>query len=171
MLLITCFPWLLPIKFESLDSSHATLEINQGPVRFSFVQCLDNCPSICILVVKNNYFEVWHNDTFWYTGSPVNTFEFIRPLLKSLEYDMPKASLPVPTALFIGKACSVIYTIMYPWLNRSWLPQPLLLPAEVYKVHIWIQSLLIHYNLTLFMINHTTIFVLYRLVLPIISIT
>lgn len=69
-------------------------------------------------------------------GSPVNTFEFLRPLLRGLEYDMPKASLPVSTALFVGKAFSIIYTIMYPWLNRGWLPQPLLLPAEVYKVGV-----------------------------------
>ncbi|XP_071700848.1 uncharacterized protein [Rutidosis leptorrhynchoides] len=69
-------------------------------------------------------------------GSPVNTFEFIRPLLKSLEYDLPKTSLRVPTALYIGNAFSVLYTIIYPWLNRSWLPQPLLLPAEVYKVGV-----------------------------------
>ncbi|KAK1421663.1 hypothetical protein QVD17_24167 [Tagetes erecta] len=69
-------------------------------------------------------------------GNPVNTFEFIRPLLRSLEYDIPKASLPVETALFVGKTFSVIYTIMYPWLNSWWLPQPLLLPAEVYKVGV-----------------------------------
>nr|XP_043634109.1 short-chain dehydrogenase/reductase family 42E member 1 [Erigeron canadensis] len=69
-------------------------------------------------------------------GSPVNTFEFIRPLLKSLEYDMPKVSLPVPTAITVAKAFSAIYTLMYPLLNRSWLPQPLLLPAEVYKVGV-----------------------------------
>ncbi|KAK4387835.1 Short-chain dehydrogenase/reductase family 42E member 1 [Sesamum angolense] len=36
-------------------------------------------------------------------GYPVNTFEFIRPLLKSLDYDLPKLSLAVPHALFLGK--------------------------------------------------------------------
>nr|GFC06973.1 short-chain dehydrogenase/reductase family 42E member 1 [Tanacetum cinerariifolium] len=45
-------------------------------------------------------------------GSPVNTFEFLRPLLKSLEYDMPKATIPVSTALFVGKVFSVIYTVI-----------------------------------------------------------
>ncbi|XP_076888004.1 uncharacterized protein LOC143538299 [Bidens hawaiensis] len=69
-------------------------------------------------------------------GYPVNTFEFIRPLLKSLEYDLPKASLPVDKALIVGKTFSVIYTLMHPWLNSRWLPQPLLLPAEVYKVGV-----------------------------------
>uniref|UniRef100_A0A5B7BIM9 3-beta hydroxysteroid dehydrogenase/isomerase domain-containing protein n=1 Tax=Davidia involucrata TaxID=16924 RepID=A0A5B7BIM9_DAVIN len=69
-------------------------------------------------------------------GSPVNTFEFIRPLLRSLEYDLPKASLAVPHALLMGKIFSAIYTILYPWLSQRWLPQPLILPAEVYKVGI-----------------------------------
>ncbi|GJW79280.1 short-chain dehydrogenase/reductase family protein 42E member 1 [Tanacetum coccineum] len=41
-------------------------------------------------------------------GSPVNTFEFLRPLLKSLEYDMPKATIPVSTALFVGKVWASI---------------------------------------------------------------
>ncbi|XP_030951052.1 short-chain dehydrogenase/reductase family 42E member 1 [Quercus lobata] len=69
-------------------------------------------------------------------GSPVNTFEFIRPLLRSLDYDLPKASLAVPHALLLGKFFSVIFTILYPWLNQWWLPQPPLLPAEVYKVGV-----------------------------------
>ncbi|KAL6279112.1 hypothetical protein ACE6H2_015993 [Prunus campanulata] len=69
-------------------------------------------------------------------GSPVNTFEFIRPLLRSLDYDLPKASLSVPRALSLGKVFWAVYTILYPWLNRWWLPQPLILPAEVYKVGV-----------------------------------
>ncbi|KAH0932619.1 hypothetical protein HID58_009736 [Brassica napus] len=28
------------------------------------------------------------------------------------------------------------YTVLYPWLSKSWLPQPLILPAEVYKVGV-----------------------------------
>uniref|UniRef100_A0A3N7F789 Uncharacterized protein n=1 Tax=Populus trichocarpa TaxID=3694 RepID=A0A3N7F789_POPTR len=27
-----------------------------------------------------------------------------------------------------------IYIVLYLWLNQRWLPQPLILPAEVYKV-------------------------------------
>ncbi|KAK2988186.1 hypothetical protein RJ640_020668 [Escallonia rubra] len=69
-------------------------------------------------------------------GSPVNSFEFLCPLLRSLEYDMPKASLAVPHALLLGKFFSAVYTIMYPWLSKWWLPQPLILPAEVYKVGV-----------------------------------
>ncbi|KAB1203502.1 Short-chain dehydrogenase/reductase family 42E member 1 [Morella rubra] len=69
-------------------------------------------------------------------GSPVNTFEFIRPLLKSVDYDLPKASLAVPHALRLGRIFWMVYTMLYPWLNRWWLPQPLILPAEVYKVGV-----------------------------------
>ncbi|XP_050229446.1 uncharacterized protein LOC126678592 [Mercurialis annua] len=69
-------------------------------------------------------------------GSPVNSFEFIRPLLTSLDYGVPKASLSVPHALILGKIFGAIYTLMYPWLDRWWLPQPFVLPAEVYKVGV-----------------------------------
>ncbi|KAF6174159.1 hypothetical protein GIB67_033691 [Kingdonia uniflora] len=79
-----------------------------------------------------------HN-CIWYlsfSGSPVNTFEFLHPLLKSLEYELPKATLEVPQALMLGRIFWAIYTFLYPWLNRSWLPRPLILPAEVYKVGV-----------------------------------
>ncbi|KAK9270447.1 hypothetical protein L1049_026027 [Liquidambar formosana] len=69
-------------------------------------------------------------------GSPVNTFEFIKPLLRSLEYDLPSTSLAVSHALLLGRIFSAVYTMLYPWLNRWWLPQPLILPAEVYKVGV-----------------------------------
>ncbi|KAL1214691.1 hypothetical protein V5N11_010579 [Cardamine amara subsp. amara] len=69
-------------------------------------------------------------------GSPVNTFEFLRPFLRSLEYDLPKSTIYVPLALFLGKIFQGVYTVLYPWLSRSWLPQPLILPAEVYKVGV-----------------------------------
>ncbi|CAI0381556.1 unnamed protein product [Linum tenue] len=69
-------------------------------------------------------------------GSPVNSFEFLQPLLKSVGYDIPKGSLPVSQALTIGKVLAAVYTILYPWLKHWWLPQPLILPAEVYKVGV-----------------------------------
>lgn len=68
------------------------------------------------------------------TGSPINSFEFLRPLLKSLDYDLPKTSLAASHALILGKIFWVFYSFLYPWLNCWWLPQPLILPAEVYKV-------------------------------------
>ncbi|RWR78303.1 short-chain dehydrogenase/reductase family 42E member 1 [Cinnamomum micranthum f. kanehirae] len=69
-------------------------------------------------------------------GSPVDSFEFLRPLLQSLDYDLPKTAISVPTALLLARIFEVIYTLLYPWLNRSWLPQPMILPAEVYKVGV-----------------------------------
>ncbi|KAK7283808.1 hypothetical protein RIF29_13554 [Crotalaria pallida] len=69
-------------------------------------------------------------------GSPVNTFEFLQPLLRSLDYEMPKTSLAVDHALVLGKICWGFYTILYPWLNRWWLPQPFILPSEVHKVGV-----------------------------------
>ncbi|XP_068648127.1 uncharacterized protein [Aristolochia californica] len=69
-------------------------------------------------------------------GSPVNTFEFIRPLLKSVECDIPNSTLSAQHALLLASFFSAIYTILYPWLNRSWLPQPFILPAEVHKVGV-----------------------------------
>ena len=71
---------------------------------------------------------------FIFSGSPVNTFEFIQPLLRSLDYELPKKSLAVDNALVIGRICWGVYTILYPWLNRWWLPQPFILPPEVHKV-------------------------------------
>lgn len=65
----------------------------------------------------------------------MDSFEFLRPLLQSLDYDLPKMTISVPSALLLARIFEVIYTMLYPWLNRSWLPQPMILPAEVYKVH------------------------------------
>ncbi|CAN6813918.1 unnamed protein product, partial [Brassica oleracea] len=69
-------------------------------------------------------------------GSPVNTFEFLRPFLRSLDYDLPKFTISVPVAVTLGNIFQGVYTVLYPWLSKSWLPQPLILPAEVYKVGV-----------------------------------
>ncbi|XP_061368427.1 uncharacterized protein LOC133311397 isoform X2 [Gastrolobium bilobum] len=69
-------------------------------------------------------------------GSPVNTFEFLQPLLRSLDSEVPKTSLSVDHALILGRICWGVYTILYPWLNRWWLPQPFILPSEVHKVGV-----------------------------------
>ena len=77
-----------------------------------------------------------HQLTLLCTGSPVNTFEFIQPLMRSLDYDLPKTSLAVDHALLLAKFFWGLYTILYPWLNRQWLPQPFILPSEVHKVSL-----------------------------------
>ncbi|XVE69555.1 hypothetical protein DITRI_Ditri10aG0000800 [Diplodiscus trichospermus] len=69
-------------------------------------------------------------------GSPVNTFEFIQPLLKNLDYDLPKSWLAVSNAFFLAKIFWAVYTMLYPFLNKWWLPQPFILPAEVHKVGV-----------------------------------
>ncbi|KAJ1392947.1 Transmembrane protein [Sesbania bispinosa] len=69
-------------------------------------------------------------------GSPVNSFEFLQPLLRSLDYEVPKTTLKVEHALALGRICQGVYTILYPWLNRWWLPQPFILPSEVHKVGV-----------------------------------
>ncbi|KAJ8772645.1 hypothetical protein K2173_027822 [Erythroxylum novogranatense] len=69
-------------------------------------------------------------------GYPVNSFDFLQPLLRSLEYDLPKASVSVHFALILGRIFWIFYTILYPWLNQWWIPRPLILPAEVYKVGV-----------------------------------
>ncbi|XP_028784533.1 short-chain dehydrogenase/reductase family 42E member 1 [Neltuma alba] len=69
-------------------------------------------------------------------GSPVNTFEFIQPLVRSLGYELPKTSLSVDHALLLARFFWGLYTILYPWLNLRWLPQPLILPSEVHKVGV-----------------------------------
>ncbi|XP_072980785.1 uncharacterized protein [Typha angustifolia] len=70
-------------------------------------------------------------------GSPVNTFDFlVKPLLQSLDYVVPKVTLDVRHALFMSRIFWVLYSLLYPWLSHEWLPEPLLLPAEVYKVGV-----------------------------------
>lgn len=69
-----------------------------------------------------------------FSGSPVNSFEFLQPLLRSLDYELPQTTLTVDRALALGRICSAVYTILYPLLNRWWLPQPFILPSEVHKV-------------------------------------
>ncbi|CAL9240876.1 unnamed protein product [Arabidopsis halleri] len=68
--------------------------------------------------------------------NPINFFEFLQPLLKNLDYDLPKLSLSIALAVLLGKICEAIYTMLTPVLNQRWIPQPLILPPEVYKVGV-----------------------------------
>ncbi|ESQ27482.1 hypothetical protein EUTSA_v10018454mg [Eutrema salsugineum] len=69
-------------------------------------------------------------------GIPINFFEFLKPLLKHLDYDLPKSSLSIPLAVSLGNICKAIYIMLSPFLNQRWIPQPLILPPEVYKVGV-----------------------------------
>ncbi|CAN6476676.1 unnamed protein product [Victoria cruziana] len=69
-------------------------------------------------------------------GVPVNTFEFLRPLILSLGYDFPSHKIQVSHILILAHFFFAIYSILYPCLQCSWLPQPMLLPAEVHKVGV-----------------------------------
>ncbi|PKA56556.1 3beta-hydroxysteroid-dehydrogenase/decarboxylase isoform 1 [Apostasia shenzhenica] len=70
-------------------------------------------------------------------GAPVNTFEsVISPLFKSLGYNVPKTTIEVKHALLLSRLVWFLYTLLYPWLDRPWVPGPLLLPAEVYKIGV-----------------------------------
>jgi len=72
-----------------------------------------------------------------FTGSPCNTFEFIiSPLFQSLGYAAPQLTLDTSVALAISRIFLFISTLFYPWLDSKWMPQPLILPAEVYKVSL-----------------------------------
>ena len=72
-----------------------------------------------------------------FAGSPCNTFEFIiSPLFRSLGYAVPRVTLDTSAALAISRIFLFISTLFYPWLDSKWMPQPLILPAEVYKVRV-----------------------------------
>ncbi|KAF8106863.1 hypothetical protein N665_0130s0035 [Sinapis alba] len=69
-------------------------------------------------------------------GNPINFFEFLQPLLKNLDYELPKSSLSIPLAVSLGNICKAMYIMLLPLLNQPWFPQPLILPPEVYKVRL-----------------------------------
>lgn len=87
------------------------------------------------------------------SGYPVNSFEFVKPLLSSLGYDLPNFYLPVPKALLLGKFFAALYTILYPWLDKWWLPHPLMLPAEIYKVLLFIYLMVVSANMQMVFVN------------------
>lgn len=121
-----------------------TFKIGKGSVKSDWVY-VDNLVLALILAsmgllddipVKGKQPIASGQSYFISDGFPVNTFEFLRPLMRALEYDVPKASIDVAHGLILGRICKAIYMIFYMWLNRWWLPQPLMLPAEVYKVGV-----------------------------------
>eukprot|EP00271_Cylindrocystis_brebissonii_P013193 TRINITY_DN3282_c0_g2_i1.p1 TRINITY_DN3282_c0_g2~~TRINITY_DN3282_c0_g2_i1.p1 ORF type:complete len:462 (+),score=76.20 TRINITY_DN3282_c0_g2_i1:149-1387(+) len=70
-------------------------------------------------------------------GSPINTFEFLTPLVEAVGQNMPTSNLSVPMALVFGRFTESIYrTLLAPFLTSYWLPEPPILPAEVFKVGV-----------------------------------
>lgn len=84
--------------------------------------------------LMSKYSKVAGKVYFVSDGTPINFFEFLQPLLKNLEYDLPKSSLSIPLAVSLGNICKAMYIMLSPLLNQRWFPQPLILPPEVYKV-------------------------------------
>lgn len=70
-------------------------------------------------------------------GSPVNsTDSIVIPLLKSLDYTVPKFTIKVRHALLISRIFKFLWMLFSPWFNHPWVPGPLLVPAEVYKIGV-----------------------------------
>lgn len=67
-------------------------------------------------------------------GAPVNSFELIRPIVEGVGYTMPQRELSVKTAMTLAWCIYAYYGLLHPWLRRSFIPEPFLLPAEVLKV-------------------------------------
>lgn len=69
-----------------------------------------------------------------FAGAPVNSFELIRPVVEGVGYTMPQREISVKSAMTLAWCIYAFYGLLYPWLGKSWLPEPFLLPAEVLKV-------------------------------------
>eukprot|EP00249_Psilotum_nudum_P009303 c21842_g1_i1 orf=186-1661(+) len=69
-------------------------------------------------------------------GTPRNSFAFFRPLIESLGYQFPALQINLKHATIIAWIFWGFYGLFYPWLDKWWLPQPLILPAEVHKVGV-----------------------------------
>ncbi|KAJ0255951.1 hypothetical protein HA466_0089870 [Hirschfeldia incana] len=101
--------------------------------------CVDNIVLALMLATTSLFSEhskVAGKAYFVSDGNPINFFEFLQPLLKNLDYDLPKSSLSIPLAVSLGNICKATYIMLSPLLNQRWIPQPLILPPEVYKVGV-----------------------------------
>jgi hypothetical protein len=47
---------------------------------------------------------------------------------------MPQREISVKSAMKLAWCIYAYYGLLYPWLQRSWIPEPFILPAEVLKV-------------------------------------
>jgi hypothetical protein len=55
-----------------------------------------------------------------------------------LGYAVPRVTLDTSVALAISRIFLFMSTLFYPWLDSKWIPEPLILPAEVYKVSLFV---------------------------------
>eukprot|EP00897_Mesotaenium_endlicherianum_P005304 jgi/Mesen1/4801/ME000243S03977 len=72
--------------------------------------------------------------------APVNNFEFLRPIVEGQGYAFPAAGRRVSVAAMmrvarVVQACYASW-LLSPLLHFAWLPDPLILPAEVVKVGV-----------------------------------
>ena len=51
---------------------------------------------------------------------------------------VPRVTLDTSVALAISKYILFILTLLQPWLDSKWIPQPPVLPAEVYEVSLFV---------------------------------
>ncbi|XP_024391473.1 uncharacterized protein [Physcomitrium patens] len=69
-------------------------------------------------------------------GAPLNSFELIKPIVEGVGYTMPQRELSVKSAMTLAWGMYAFYGLLYPWLQKSWIPEPFILPAEVFKVGV-----------------------------------
>lgn len=69
-------------------------------------------------------------------GVPVNSFRFMQPLMEGLGYQLPRQRISVKSAMIVAWIFWGLYGLIYPWLDKAWLPEPPILPTEVYKVGV-----------------------------------
>jgi len=86
----------------------------------------------CFRLYQKNGWRI----VYLFSGSPINTFEFLRPVVEGLGYSVPQREISVKTAMQISWFMWGMYILLFPLLQKSWIPQPFILPAEVYKVSL-----------------------------------
>lgn len=65
----------------------------------------------------------------------MNNFDFLAPIVEAYGRPMPSLWVPVPWVLAVAWPTQWLYRLcLSPLLGLAWLPQPIILPAEVYKV-------------------------------------
>ncbi|KAJ7520446.1 hypothetical protein O6H91_19G006100 [Diphasiastrum complanatum] len=79
---------------------------------------------------------IWNNISGKSPGSPINSFKFLQQIVEGLGYSYPQRELSVRAALVMAWFFWGVYSLFYPLLKNPWVPEPLLLPSDVYKVGV-----------------------------------